>query len=399
MNSAWNAWQSVTPVLVGTAETSRLVRVRIPDSIPPNDGGNYDDVRLLDERGRETPYAIDPQSRALPPHDAAIIDRGFLPHQGTQIVLDLTSNARLVDTVALSIDESRQPTYFKTIAIDASDDRRHWRVVREDAIVYRVAQDDGHGNQTIHFPATRSRWLRFRVLDGRSAFPILAATIGREGESQPSLIPLAVAPLPRSAAAGQQIYEFIGRQPIRPSAVMFSQSKTTYERNVRVESRSGDSDWTPVGGATIASFGDGTQVRSFAFTETTARNFRIIIENGNDDPVVGLKPVLLERPHEIVFLSSAAGTYSLLSGNATAVAPTYDLGNRLGHTLITTTSLTARATQPNPAYHDERPVVARNPWIVTAALIAVSLILGGLALKTLIATRDETVDTSQPNED
>ncbi len=35
---------------------------------------------------------------------------------------------------------------WTTVTVEASDDRKTWRIVRNDLIVYRVADDNGRGN-------------------------------------------------------------------------------------------------------------------------------------------------------------------------------------------------------------------------------------------------------------
>ena len=59
--AAWNAWTTVTPVAAAPANRPRFVRVRLPITVDPGPDGAYADLRVVDDRGAETPYALDPE--------------------------------------------------------------------------------------------------------------------------------------------------------------------------------------------------------------------------------------------------------------------------------------------------------------------------------------------------
>jgi hypothetical protein len=109
----------------------------------------------------------------------------------------------------------------------------------------------------------------------------------------------------------------------------------------------------------------------------------VIVENGNDAPVRGLRPALLARPRDVVFEAVPQRTYRLLSGNDLAVAPTYDLGARLAHSTWRADPASVVETKRNTANADERPGIERAPGVLTAVLLAVAVALGALALFTV----------------
>jgi hypothetical protein len=381
--AAWTAWMSVTPVQIARAPAG-LVQVRIPAlQIGPDVGGNYPALRVVDESGRDQPYALDPQSPPRDERQVALIDTGFVPNRGSQAVIDLGPGATLVDTVRLDVDVDRSPTYFERIALDASDDRVSWRVVRDDALVYRVAQDGGQGNQTISFPPTRSRWLRVRVLDAHVPLPLNGASVARAPQ-QATLVPLALAP--RSSVdvpAHEQRWTFEGAVPIRVAAIAFERTSGTFSRAVRVETSDDGNAWNAASGETLARFADGSAHLSFAFPEMTARYLRVVVENGNNAPLAGAEPVLFVRPREVVFTATDRHRYWLLSSNPAASAPTYDLAERLAHASWTARPASAGATVPNPQYRDPRPVGERYPWLLSSVVVLVALLLGALSLRTI----------------
>ncbi len=379
---AWTAWTQVTPVVVARAAHAPYVRVPLPLSIAPGAGGDFADLRVTGDDGAERPYALDPDQPRSGDRSVPLIDVGFVAHRGTQGVVDLGSSGTVVDAVTLDVDATRRPTYFERVAIDASDDRQRWRIMRDDAIVYRVAQDGGRGNTTLSFGPTRSRWVRIRVLDPGAAFPMTGA---RAGSSAPPPAPLervAAEPIERDdPATHDQTWTFIPAEPVRPTAVTFADGGAHYERPVTVETSDDASAWTAAGDGTIAHYAEGGSQTTLSIAEATARYVRVTVHNGNDVPLRALRPALLVRPHAIVF--ARRGTARLLSGNPNAGAPEYDLAARLAHERWLADDASTGATVANAGYRDVRPVGERFPWLVTGALLAAAVALGAVALRTL----------------
>jgi hypothetical protein len=388
--AAWNAWTTVTPVAAAPANRPRFVRVRLPLAVDPGPDGEYGDLRVVDDRGAETPYAIDPQHAAQPDALRAVrmVDTGFVPHRYSQAVLDL-GNGPPADTVILQVDSPKLPTYLERVTIEASDDRKVWRIVRDGAIVYNVADDGGRGNQTVRFPESASRWLRVRVADPQRPFPMSGALVGDTHGTQPvapALVPLAVTSVAGSdAAVHRQVWTFEDRGvPLRPSAVAFAGGGATFARHALVESSDDDgATWAQAADGEITRFAEGGAQTSFAFGESSARRWRVIVENGDDAPVRGLRPTLLARPRDVVFEAAPQRRYRLLSGNDVARPPTYDLGTRLAHSTWRAEPAFAVTTKRNAVSAGERPGLERAPGVLTGVLLAVAVVLGALALFTV----------------
>ena len=390
--AVWNAWTMVTPVAAAPASRPRYVRVRLPLSVDPGPDGAYADLRVVDDRGAETPFALDPErAHESPARRVRVIDTGFVPHRYSQAVLDLGPHP-LADTVTIEVDTAKRPTYFERVTVEASDDRSTWRIVRGDAIVYRVADDNGRGNQTIAFPESEARWLRVRVADPHEPFPISGAYVDDTDRAQPrspALVPLAVpAASTVDAEAHRQVWTFADRGvALRPSAVTFADGGTTFARHAAVESSDDGTTWTQAADGRITRFAEGGAQTSFPFGESSARRWRVVVDNGDDKPVPGLRPSLLARPRDVVFEAAPQRQYRLLSGNETVTAPTYDLGARLAHSAWRADPASAVETKPNAAYADVRPVTERTPGVLTAVLLAVAVGLGALALYTVRAAK------------
>ena len=364
------------------------MRVRLPLTVDPGPDGEYADLRVVDDRGAETPYAIDPQH--APPDGlraVRMVDTGFVPHRYSQAVLDLGNDP--ADTVILQVDAPKLPTYLERVTIEASDDRHVWRIVRDGAIVYYVAEDGGRGNQTVRFPESASRWLRVRIADPQRPFPMSGALVSDTHGAQPAapaLAPLAVAAVAgteprrtgkcgRSRTAASRCARRRSRSPTaaRRSRATRSWSRATTTARPGRRPRTARSRALPKAARRRRSRSASRARGAGASSSRTA----------NDAPVRGLRPALLARPRDVVFEAAPQRRYRLLSGNELASRPTYDLGTRLAHSAWRADPAFAVPTRRNAAYADERPGTERAPGALTGVLLAVAVALGALAVLTM----------------
>jgi hypothetical protein len=381
---AWSAWTTVTPVIAAPASRGRYLRTRIPFAVAPDADGGYPDLRVIDDRNVEVPFAVDPVRTPAATRRVTLLDTGFIEHHGSQAVLDLGNQSALVDTVRLFVDDGAHPTYFEYVAVDASDDRSHWRVDGRSSVIYHIARD-GASDQTVGISATRSRWLRVRILDPHAPFPIDGAEVSHTQSTGSHLVPLPGAASATESPARDQSWTFAFASAMRPAAVEFSAPRAAFARTAAAEWSDDGRAWTSAGDGTIAQFADGGSALSIGLAPQTARYWRVTVHNGNDVPVAGLHPLLLGIAHDAVFSAGTGRSYRLLSGNPAASAPTYDLPARLAHSDWTAQAAPTEAAIANGAYRDRRPIGERFPWLLSAGLILVAIALGGIAIRTIRA--------------
>ena len=378
----WTAWHDIYPLSIAPVSAPAIVRVPLT-ALDTGEDGAYPAVRIVDDAGTETPFAIDPD-RATPPNARALplSDTGFVPGSYSQAVIDLGADPVLHDGVRIV---TTRETYLEHVRVESSDDQTTWRAARGPAVIYQVAGDAADsGNQTISFPATRSRWLRLRVLDPSVAFPISTAF----EDTRPPREALAdVAPLAVAAADGtgrQRWQSDFGNDYREGAAVSLSGGGVAFARPMTVETSDDGTTWIalltsqtltrdPEGLATIVPF-------EHAF----GKHWRVTIDNGNDTPVEGLSVTLLAPPHDLVFSAQPGHSYALLAGNPAATAPRYDLGELLARRDWHADQL-AFTLRPstNAAFSDPRSITERVPWLVDAGFVIASLIIGALALTTV----------------
>ena len=314
-----------------------------------------------------------------------MIDTGFVPHRYSQAVLDLGERPR-ADTVILDVDTAKRPTYFERVTVEASDDRATWRIVRADAIVYRVADDNGRGSQTITFPESESRWLRLRIADPQEPFPITGARVDDTHSAQvPALAPLALAATSSvDAEQHRQIWTFDGNGvALRPSAVTFADGGTTFARHAVVESSDDGTTWSQAGDGEISRFAKGGAQTSFAFSgvERAALAGRRGERQRRARP--RLAPVAARAPARRGVRSRAAAPLSPAVRQRRGGAPTYDLGARLAHSTWRAEPASTVVTNRERGRRTRSPDTQRSPGVLTAVLLVVAVALGALALFTV----------------
>ncbi len=119
-------------IAIAPHERSAWALLELPQHVNPGPDGNHDDLRIIDERGIETPYVLDPQCAEIPARQATLSDVGFVSGRYTEALVDAGKSGTLYSGV--SIDASRD-TYFDRVNVAISDDRLTWREVRNEALI------------------------------------------------------------------------------------------------------------------------------------------------------------------------------------------------------------------------------------------------------------------------
>jgi hypothetical protein len=384
----WERWPTAYSVVFPAVSKPTYVRVPLDESIDAGRDGQYPSLRVISGADVETPIALDPDTTAKAPHDVGqpvpIVDSGYVAGSYTQAVLDFGTSGSLHEAVLVVVSP---PTYFERVSVEASDDRRTWRAVRDDAVIYAVAGDGGgafnSGNQTIAFPPTRSRWLRLRVLDGTKRFPITGA-FAAPGPVRDALVPVSVAPVASSDGRRSRWTYSFGTARVGVSAVELLGGSSAYSRSLSVETSDDGTTFTQAVGPQTVTSNAGSPANT-AFGTLVARAVRVVVDNGDDPPVPGLRSRLLRAPHTLVFLAKPHEQYRLLVSPYVTTPGVYDLGDVLTITRDWHTERVAAlsAPFPNPVFRDPRPLTEHFPWLVGAGFAVAAVLLALVALSTV----------------
>ena len=379
------AWRYELPLSV-SVKREAYVRVRLPAQVDPGQDGGYEDLRIIDRARSEVPYVLDPHHvTPATNRNLAMSDVGFVPGAFTEATLDAGDTGESHDAIRLQTDE---PIFFAPVELASSDDRRTWRVLLRDALIYRV--DNQQPDDTVvRFPSSRARWLRVRVLEPRHPFNLQSAFfVAAPPEESIAVVPAQIQP--RRAATDdvrEEAWIFnTGEGRIGATGISFTANQSTFDRLVRIDASNDGEHWYSVTEGSITRFATGEPSLHIPFPETYAEQFRIVVNNGDDAPVSGLRPELFRREHYVVFEAKPGNRYRILWGNDHADLPHYDLAERLLHENWSSTDFGDAAIPTEPAQRTfSKTSLSSGPVAFSLALLGCCLVLGILTLRSLRA--------------
>jgi hypothetical protein len=367
-------------IAIAPRERSTWTLLELPQRIDPGLSGNYDDLRIVDDRGTETPYVLDPQCATQSTHQATLSDVGFVKGRYTQALLDAGNSGTLYSGISI---DSPLDTYFDRVDVAISDDRVTWREVRNDALIYRVADSSDPGSQTIVFSPARARWIRVRVNDAKALFPIDAATIALTDPAAPQVARKLDATQTFGANDEDRtsiVTLDLGTPNTSLSWMRFRTSQAEFSRDVSIQTSEDGENWNYVADGQIERFAHGAPVLDVP-VQTSTRYVRAAIANGNDAALPNLSATLFGPRRVVVFVARPGRSYALTRA-VRAQAPTYDLGALLEHDNPRTFAI-ARLSGISKERAVGLPAELNQPWILTVAFTVVIVSLGAVTLSTL----------------
>ena len=151
---AVRGWQRGAAIATSVDRTA-AARMFLPDVADPGRYGDLRDVRIVDDRGIETPYALEPRTHevAFAPdtHAAAFFAQRYVADLGAP------------PAAALQIRfAAATPAFARVLLIESSDDGSAWRTI----VSRTVARDAlGDAHLQIALGRERARWWRVTVGD------------------------------------------------------------------------------------------------------------------------------------------------------------------------------------------------------------------------------------------
>ncbi|HLJ83955.1 MAG TPA: DUF3999 family protein [Candidatus Eremiobacteraceae bacterium] len=384
----WHDWTEARPIDVPSLRAPALVRLALPSDVYGQSRTDLADLRVIDARGAQQPFAIDQAlvASARSWQDASLSEQGFVPGKYSQAVADVGIGRTMHDLLTI---ETTADEFSTWVEVAASDDESTWRIVRARAPIFRFTSDGFAGSLDVGFAPTRARWLRVRVLDAATDFPITGCRVAEAVRIVPDWVAAAADIPPDPAAPPKQtrltVDLGIARVPV--SDVRFRVGTAAFDRAVAVVASSDGSNWADVYDGEIYRDSQGGSSLEFNFPEARGRYWRLIIYNRDDAPLQSLRATLLATPRYVTFLARPNVHYRLIFGNAHAIAPSYDFSvstsaDERAHAQLALLGRLGNAMNPIA------PIIA-HPWteshagILWAALILAVAVLGWLAFRAM----------------
>ncbi len=388
----WRAWKYTRELASGHPDALNYITVG-PD-ILAHSAANISDLRILDESGKEAPYVLRTSIGVAKTESwqATIRENSFVPGKYTQLVLDLGTYPRFHNAVRLETPES---DFILWAEVDASDDARTWRVVKQRAPISRFRKEGVEGNQTLRYSENNARYLRIQIRQADEQFPVTAAAVFPSSLSQKNIIPeqwiaLQGPRAPDTASSKEETMWTLdlGNTNVPVSAVEFTTTQEEFYRGVRISISADGKEWNPAGGGEIYRYmGDSHReelLRVPVYGYAGVRYWRVEILNGSDAPLSNVMLSASMVPKLILFRPATGHSYRLAYGNEKAQSPSYDLQRTL-HISATEETFADQLgpEQENTAYQDPRPFSERHPAVLWGSLALAVVLLGYTALRTM----------------
>ena len=351
----------------------------------------------MDADGAEVGYVLYArhEKRVTTLRQGVLFDVSFKPGHNTEGLVDVGEKPEEHNSVEVQTTEEN---YFANVEIAISNDTRDWRLVRDRAPIYRFAADKLDGNQTVHYPPSRARYLRVRILLGDKQFPLTGVKVSQQTVEEAESAAFD-APLQRDTAQPAQQSWWradMGHAHDKVSSVRFVVPQPEFHRAVRIsaaeklaEDKNDARYWRSIGEGEIYRYtraGTLYEKLQINFPESSARYWRVEIFNRNDPELSGISLALLGTPRRVVFGARPGTHYRLVYGNPSAKPASYEMARLVApEAIAAATSVELGAEEANTAYEDPHPLpwTERHPIVLWAAVLAAVAVLAFLAIRAM----------------
>jgi hypothetical protein len=328
----------------------------------------FADLRVVDAAGEQVPWRPEPEPQQASERTLPVLDRG---RRGAFAVarVDLGPTDHAVDRVVLDVPDQR---FVGSVTVLGSDDRTSWTTLGTTEIYAVGGAAPARSTTAVLSSPSDFRYLELRATHvSRIDRVTVAATPKRA----------ALVRVPAAVQAGPSVVNVdLGHPHVPVDELQISAGTPRYNRAFTVES----------GGVVVAA---GRLVRVGGGKPTVVplavrtKRLRIVIENGDDPPLRGIRVSLSARPRTLLIEGGHPGPLALYYGGP-ARAPVYDYARLPRSALALARAkpgfLGAEVANPKFSLVDRRSFFARHRSLVTVALALAALaVIGaaGLALR------------------
>jgi hypothetical protein len=352
-------------------------------------GSEFDreDIRVVRD-GAEVPYIRD--ALTVGDVDGAqpekLLDMSVT--EGPSLQFTVNPGRYLHDRIRIRTSEQN---FRQRVRIEASDDNRHWAVLRSDGAIFDFTQDYRQfSSLDVEFPVSTKPFLRVTILGWSKIPSVLAAYVNHKPKRPAEREVLAtISPnfIEDTKTQSTVATLDLGVEGLPIDRITFDVESKQFQRAVGVELSTNGKDWAYLAQGVIARL-PGTDFTeedlSVSIPETYHRCLRIRIYNRDDQPLQIGRIQLEGLIRYLKFVASDAGNYWLYYGNSKVHAPVYDLPDLLSRREhVKETRWGLGSAEVNPAYH--APALPRKPWSEQHPAILYT-VLGGAVLALGIAT-------------
>lgn len=325
----WSAWSHTQSLAL---PQSGILRFAIPAATVYQARQDLADLRLLDPSGAEMPYALEEMPRQTPPPRTRLIPTVEITDGATVVSFSVNASQGRVITMTLDVPEK---AFFKAATVEGSGDGTTWNTWVNRVPVYRSTS--GAAQLTLRNDQVPAAWTLWRVRVeelGTPPVPVTAVIVEQTRESPPpkdETFPLE--PIREESGDETRISFRLPAASMAVRRLALGTATPLFERPIRLVAREF------VNGALVertlhqarlsrvpgAEGLIGASLEVVRDTRIEPRELTLVIGNGDSPPLENLTlEVSGWRPHLVIQMPQP-GTCQLLSGNAAATPPHYDL--------------------------------------------------------------------------
>lgn len=345
-----------------------------------------EDVRLYAGTS-EVPFALTVErgSSENTRTDVRVLQPGAIGGK-TQFILDMAGLAEY-DRIELNLSARN----FVVKAEVAGQDDLHgskW-VTLGRTVLYDLSADRLGGNSTLRLPLTAYKYLRV-TLDGQiKPGDIQGASASTRHEEKEVWREVAAASaLPPNGQNSVFSASLPGSVPVERIEFTVNPAQPDFMRTVELQDEKGER----LGSGEIRRIHTvrhgqriDADVTSFPVYTAVAGTVKILVHNGDDQPLKIDSVRLMQYERRIYFTPQAAGTLHLYYGDEKLGSPIYDYA-KLFQKDASASPATLGMEQANTAFTgrpDDRPWTERHPALLWVAIIAAVIVLGAVALRSM----------------
>jgi len=392
---AWRSWRYTRTI--EEARSGALNYITLDRAAFSHSEHQLSDLRLIDDAGKEIPYAVRSQiTRAPEPVKlpSNVRENSFVPKEFTQVVVDLGEKTGFHNNLRVRTPET---DFINWVEVAASEDAHVWRIVNARAPISRFNKESLEGNQTVRYSENNARYLRVRIQETQHPFQVsdievFSSPAANKEAAAENGISLAnsLAPDANGTESLTRWTVDLGSGNIPISRFMFETSQPEFYRAVRMQTSSDGKEWQFAGGGEIHRYVfNGVSQESLevsCYENGGPRHWRVEVLNANDAPLSDVRLYVLMAKRFVLFHGVAGRSYRMVYGNSRATAPDYDLVRTLqipGVEAMGQASLGTEEATSN--YIDPSPFTERHPNLLWAALGLAVVLLGYAAVRALRA--------------
>ncbi|MEO6004214.1 MAG: hypothetical protein ABIZ04_17525 [Opitutus sp.] len=326
------------------------MKISLPASTLDAARSDLSDLRIIGPAGTEVPFVIETPTRSRRDRQAAKSFRVELLKFATQLTIE-TGTSRSIDRISLSTPAR---DFVKAARLEVSASGTEWELAGDG---FQLARQPGLDAVSVPLGALHAAFVRITIDDSRTdVIPFTGAVLDLLAADSGPVIPIESRVISRDEFAQETVLTIdLSARHLPLASMEIATTEPLFARVVSVTQNEMKGDISVERGAIFRSRLPNQPMREHLGVpldfKTGAKALQLHVHNGNDSPLSITAVRFSRRPIWLIVPAQGAGTYQLLTGNARATTPRYDLAQFAGDWKdLRESTVAVSAAASNPGY-------------------------------------------------